>query len=809
MLHVFSDTKVYLDAFSGLLGPRAAASAATRTLVFAFLLFPVALAAHAGTEPEALHAGEFSGIARIVRGEIRAGRIPGAVVLIGSEGKIVYRRAFGYAALRPRKIPMRAGTAFDLASLTKVVATTTAIMQLAEAGKLDLDAPAARYWPAFAANGKAAITVRELLTHYSGLAPDLDLRTQWRGYGTALRMIVGERPRTAPGTRYRYSDINFEVLGEIVRRVSGEPLDAYCAEHIFRPLGMRRTGFRPAPSQRSRIAPTAYIDGKLRWGQVHDPSAWRMGGVAGHAGLFSTADDLATFSQMLLDGGTLHGARILRRSSVDQMTAPQSPPGRPRLRGLGWDLAAPFAPDAASLAPVGAYDHTGFTGTMLEVDPVSQTFLIVLTNRVHPFGKGDAGPLRKALVRLVSLHLPALTEAEIVRRVPDLARALLPETPLAHSSPVKTGIDVLQAERFAPLKGLRIGLITNQTGRDAAGASTINLLSHAPGLQLVAIFSPEHGLLGMQEGKVSSRVEPASKLPVYSLYGDVRRPTAAMLNGVDALVFDIQDAGARFYTYIATMAYAMAESAHHGIPFFVLDRPNPIDADVVQGPVLDDDLRSFTGYFRLPVRYGMTMGELAYMFNTQDHIGARLHVIRMQGYRRSDWYDETGIAWIDPSPNLRSLSEETLYPGVALVEGANVSVGRGTNTPFELVGAPWVKARTLARYLNERNIRGVRFAPAAFVPASGTYRGRRCQGVHITVVDRDTLDTPALGIEIASALTHLYPARFDVEKILRMIGSRQVLDAIEKGEDPRHIAVLWAGPMERFEAMRSRYLLYR
>ncbi len=803
------DTKVYLDAFSGLLGPRAAVGAATRALVLGFLLVPVVLAARAGTGPEALHAAEFSGIARIVRGEIRAGRIPGAVVLIGREGKIVYRRAFGYAALRPRKIPMTVGTAFDLASLTKVVATTTAIMHLAETGKLDLDAPAARYWPAFAADGKAAITVRELLTHYSGLAPDLDLRTRWRGYGAALRMIVEERPRTAPGTRYRYSDINFEVLGEIVHRISGQPLDVYCAEHIFRPLGMRRTGFRPAASRRIRIAPTAYIDGKLRWGQVHDPSAWRMGGVAGHAGLFSTADDLATFAQMLLDGGTLRGVRILSRSSVEQMTAPQSPPGGTRLRGLGWDLAAPFASDAASLPPVGAYGHTGFTGTMIEVDPVSQTFLIILTNRVHPFGKGDAGPLRKALVQLVSSHLPAVTETEIVRRVPSLARGSLPEIPPAGSSPVKTGIDVLQAEGFAPLKGLRVGLITNQTGRNAAGTSTIDLLSHAPGLQLVAIFSPEHGLLGTREGKVPSRVEPASKLPVYSLYSDVRRPTAAMLNGVDALVFDIQDAGTRFYTYIATMAYAMAEAAHHGIAFFVLDRPNPIDADVVQGPVLDDDLRSFTGYFRLPVRYGMTMGELAYMFNAQDHIGARLYVIRMQGYRRRDWFDETGIEWIDPSPNLRSLAEETLYPGVALVEGANVSVGRGTDAPFELVGAPWVKARTLAGYLNERNIRGVRFAPAAFIPTSGAYQGRRCRGVHITIVDRDTLDTPALGIEIASALTHLYPARFDVEKILRMVGSRRVLDAIEKGEDPRRIAALWTGPMGRFEAMRSRYLLYR
>ncbi len=780
-----------------------------RALVCGLLLIPLALPARARGESTTLRAADLSEVAPIVQREIRAGRIPGAVVVIGNDRKIVYRRAFGYAALRPRKIPMTTGTIFDLASLTKVVATTTAVLQLVEAGKLDLDAPAARYWPAFAAHGKAAITLRELLTHYSGLAPDLDLRTRWRGYDAALRRIVAETPRTTPGARYCYSDVNFEVLGEIVRRVSGESLDVYCSRHIFGPLHMRRTGFRPARSQRGRIAPTEYLDGALRWGQVHDPTAWRMGGVSGHAGLFAPADDLAVFAQMLLAGGAFHGVRILDRTSVEQMTAPQSPAGKPRLRGLGWDLAAPFASDAQTLAPIGAYTHTGYTGTMLQVDPISRTFLIVLTNRVHPFGRGDARPLRKALIQLVSAQFPAVTAAQIAARRPAVALRLLAAAPPVGNDPVKAGIDVLRAERFAPLKGLRIGLITNQTGRDAAGARTIDLLSRAPGLRLVALFSPEHGLQGIREGRVPSGVDPASGLPVYSLYGDSRRPTAAMLQGIDGLVFDLQDAGARFYTYIATMAYAMTEAARRGIPFYVLDRPDPIDADVVQGPVLDDDLRSFTGYFPLPVRYGMTMGELAAMINAQDRIGARLEVIRMRGYRRRDWLDETGIRWVEPSPNLRSLAEATLYPGVALVEGANVSVGRGTPTPFELVGAPWVTATAFARYLTRRTISGVRFAPAVFVPTAGTYRGRRCQGVRITLVDRDALDTPALGIEIASALRRLYPGRFDVAKILPMVGSRKVLDAIERGEDPRRIVLSCAGPVARFEKIRARYLLYR
>ena len=397
-------------------------SASARVLTLLALLCTGTLPAQAGGDPERLHRADLSSIARIVHKEIGAGRIPGAVVLVGNEDRIIYRQAFGSAALRPERIPMTIGTLFDLASLTKVVATTTAIMQLVEQGKLDLDAPAARYWPAFGENGKSAITVREMLTHYSGLAPDLNPEVPWDGYRGALRAIVAEKPVATPGTRYMYSDINFEALGEIVQRVSGEPLDGYCAKHIFGPMKMRKTSFRPPARERYRIAPTEYLDGQLRWGEVHDPTAYRMGGVSGHAGLFSTVGDLATFAQMLLDGGVFHGVRILDRHSVERMTIPQSPPGKVRLRGLGWDLAAPFAINRDDLRPVGAYDHTGFTGTLLWIDPVSKTYVIVLTNRVYPFGQGNAGPLREAVVHLVASCLGPLTDAEVVARRPRLAR---------------------------------------------------------------------------------------------------------------------------------------------------------------------------------------------------------------------------------------------------------------------------------------------------------------------------------------------------------------------------------------------------
>ncbi|HUX83429.1 MAG TPA: exo-beta-N-acetylmuramidase NamZ domain-containing protein [Halothiobacillus sp.] len=750
-------------------------------------------------------------IAEFTQSEIQAGRVPGAVVLVGNSKVILYRKAFGQRALEPAPLPMNVDTRFDLASLTKVVATTTAIMQLVEQKKIRLDAPVVKYWPQFAKNQKKAITIRQLLTHYSGLRADLDLSPKWSGYRTALRLIVAEKPISAPGVNYLYSDINFEILGELVRRVSGEPLDVYCAKHIFRPLGMKNTGFNPIPSHRHDIAPTEYLNGKLRWGEVHDPTAYDMRGVAGHAGLFSTADDLAIFAKMLLNGGREHGVRILSRHSVEEMTIPQSPPGKARLRGLGWNLASPFAPNRDQLLPVGSYGHRGFTGTLLWIDPVSKIYVIVLSNRVHPYGKGNAGPLRKGILAIVADAQKPESDEQILAARPALASyyklaTVHPE--IRSAAKVATGIDVLEAEDFAPLKGLRIGVITNQTGIDAAGNRTVDMLYRAPGVKLAAIFSPEHGISGNMDGKVASGMDASTGLPVYSLYGNIRRPTDDMLKQLDALVFDIQDVGARFYTYDTTLAYAMEAAARKGIDFYVLDRPDPISADVVQGPMLDADMTSFTAFYPLPVRHGMTIGELAGLFNIQAGINVKLHVIKMRGYRRNDWFDDTGLKWISPSPNLRSLTEATLYPGIGLVEGANVSVGRGTDTPFELIGAPWINGKGLANYLNRRNIAGVFFIPSDFTPNANRYQDQLCHGIRIIVTDRHALDSPLLGIEVASALYRLYPAEFHTQKILGMVGAHWVLQAIADGMDPKMILSQEQDQIEKFNALRNKYLLY-
>lgn len=758
---------------------------------------------------------ELTAIAGIVEKAIRSGKIPGAVVLIGNQGKIIYRRAFGYQSIRPKRLPMRTDTIFDLGSLTKVIATTTAVMQLVEKGNLRIEDRVEEQWPEFKVNGKEEITVCQLLTHYSGLRPSLEVSPKWAGYDAALKMITGEKPFSPPGTRFIYSDLNFIILGELVRRISGQSLDVYCAEHIFKPLGMKDTRFKPSPSLRGRIAPTQYQygkKGKILWGEVHDPVAYHMGGVAGHAGLFSTADDLATFAQALLNGGSTKGLRILSPLTVEKMTIPQTPPNKMVLRGLGWDIDSPFASNRGELFPVGSYGHTGFTGTSIWIDPVSKTYIILLTNRLHPDGKGDVGSLRSQIATLVASALRPVSAEEILSTHRSLTGyyEIMKSYRMQgfRSGKVQTGIDVLNAQKFEPLSGLHVGLITNHTGIDSEGCRTIDLLYKAPGVNLVSIFVPEHGLSGKMEEKVSFSVDPATDLPVYSLYGEVDRPTQKMLDGLDALVFDIQDVGVRFYTYITTMAYAMEAAAKKGIAFYVLDRPNPITGAVVQGPVMDRDLKSFVGYFPVPLRYGMTVAELASMFNAENQIGVNLKVIKMRGYQRTDWYDETGLLWVNPSPNLRTLNQTILYPGVALAEGANVSVGRGTDTPFELLGAPWINARELADYLNGRKIQGVRFMPVEFLPKANRFEDQLCHGVQIVLTDRQALDSPALGVEIASALYRLYPNDFHLEKTLPLIGSREDLQAIKQGQDPTSIAQSWQSSLEMFNRIRSKYLLY-
>ncbi len=757
----------------------------------------------------------------IIEQAITDANTPGAVLIVGHDGAVVYRKAYGARALEPKRESMTVDTVFDLASLTKVIATTTAMMQLFEQGRVRMNDPVAKYLPEFAQNGKEDITLRQLMTHYSGLAPDLDLTTPWEGKNTAYQLAFVEPPETTPGSGFVYSDINFIMLGALVERVSGETLDAYAAKHIFEPLKMTRTRFVPPASWRSKIAPTQYDEKEhMLRGEVHDPTARRMGGVAGHAGLFSTGDDLAKFAQALLNGG----GGILSADTVQKMTSPEQPPQAPVLRGFGWDIDSPFSSNRGDLLPVGSFGHTGFTGTSIWIDQTTQTYIILLTNSVHPRGKGNVVGLRTKVATEVAAALqlsPSEKEAMRWKSITGYNEAMSAARHMStRNGTVKTGIDVLEERAFdvlQPASGTsakkRIGVVTNQTGIDGQGLRTIDVLAKAPGVSLDAIFSPEHGVTGtLDTTKVGNSVDEATGVPVYSVYGGTdaaRRPPADVMKNLDAVVFDIQDAGARYYTYETTLGYFLEGAAASGIELIVLDRPDPVTGSLVQGPVSDAGKENFTDYWTVPVRPGMTMGELARMFNAERNINAKLTVVPMEGWQRGDWFDSTGLVWVNPSPNLRSVYEASLYPGVAIIEGTNVSVGRGTDTPFELLGAPWIKSKELAAYLNARGIAGVRFVPVTFTPTSSNYAGQVCSGVSIIVTDRNGFDAPELGMELASALRKLYPADYKIERLPELLMNQSVYDALVAGQDPRRIAQDWQEGLQKFVKMREKYLIYK
>jgi uncharacterized protein YbbC (DUF1343 family) len=762
-------------------------------------------------------AHDFAAIDTIMQEAVAAGKIPGGVVLVGHNGRVVYRKAFGSRSLEPLREAMTADAVFDLASLTKCIATTTAMMQLIEEGRVRLNDPVAAYLPEFAQNGKGQITVRELLTHFSGLAPDLDLKQSWEGRAAAFNMAMQVKPANPPGSRFLYSDINFETLGFLVEKVSGMPLNEYANAKIFEPLGMSDTTFLPPASWMARIAPTQYDEqGKMLRGTVHDPTARRMGGVAGHAGLFSTADDLGKFAQALLSG-----EKILSRMAIEKMSTPQQPATATSLRGLGWDIDSPFSSNRGDLLPVGSFGHTGFTGTSLWIDPVTDTYIVILTNAVHPNGHGSVTSLRSRVATAVvhSLDL-TVSEASKLRlaRITGYNDSLTAERRLtARNGGVKTGIDVLESHDFRELHPdtghpMRIGLVTNQTALDARGQRTADILAHAPGIQLAAIFSPEHGFAGnLDTTAIGNSRDAATGAPVYSVYGDTdakRRPTAEQLTGLDAIVYDIQDIGVRFYTYESTLGYFLEAAAKAGKEIYVLDRPNPIGGGYVQGPIADAGRESFVSYWQTPVRHGMTVGELAKMFNGERAIGAKLSVIQMQGWMRGDWFDSTGRVWVNPSPNMRSLTAAELYPGIGMIEGTNISVGRGTDSPFELVGAPWIDASVLAAYLNARMVDGVRFVPVNFTPDASNYAGQNCGGVNIIATYRDALDAPELGLEVASALEHLYPDNYKIAALDGLMRNKATLDALIAGDDPRRIEEDWQDGLARFEPIREKYLLY-
>ncbi len=516
---------------------------------------------------------------------------------------------------------------------------------------------------------------------------------------------------------------------------------------------------------------------------------------------------------------------------VAMMTRPRIVNDEGAARGLGWDVSSSFSSNRGDLFPLGSFGHTGFTGTSIWIDPASETFIVFLSNRVHPNGKGDVSAVRGRIASIVA--------ASVMDEPVDNARAesarfaaeMLANMAARHAAPtvspdnnassatndaatiaevkVLTGIDVLERDNFKALKGMRVGLVTNHTGRDSFNRSTIDVLSTAAGVRLVALFSPEHGIRGLADEKVSDSKDERTGLPVYSLYGESRRPKPEQLKDIDALVFDIQDVGARFYTYIATLGYIMEEAARAKLPVFVLDRPNPINGTEIEGPVADADKLSFTAYHTIPVRHGMTIGELARLFNDERKIGCDLRVVKMENWRRALWYDATNLLWVNPSPNMRSLTQATLYPGIGLLETTNLSVGRGTDTPFEVIGAPWLDGVRMASYMNNRRLAGVRFVPVRFTPKSSVFADQECGGVNVFITDRAQFRSVNAGIELALALEELYPNEWKIDAYTRLLANTDTLERIKRHESIEAITKSWASGLNEFRRARTRALLYK
>jgi len=765
------------------------------------------------------HADRLAALDAAITNAISQGKAPGGVLWLERHGA-AHRRSFGDRAVVPAREPMTEDTIFDAASLTKVIATTPAVMKLVEAGKLELQAPVSRYLPEFTGDGKEAITLRQLLTHNSGLRPGLPLRAPWVGASNALALACAEPLPDAPDTRFRYSDINFILLGLVVERVAGVRLNEFCEREIYRLLQMADTAFHPfeprtnqipSPADAGRFAPTEVLTNEfvILRGVVHDPTARRMGGVAGHAGLFLTAADLARFARMMLNGGELDGVRIFQPATVKLMTQVHSAPGLAR-RGLGWDIDSPYAGQRGNLFPVGGYGHTGWTGTSLWIDPFSETFLIFLSNRNHPTEAGSVVPLRRELGTLAAqavrnynlLHVPGALEPQAAAAS---ARPAAP--PASRTTEALNGIDVLKRDGFHLLRGLRVGLITNHTGQDRERNPTIDLLHAATEVKLVALFSPEHGIRGeLDQEKITDSTDAKTGLPVFSLYGERRAPEPAQLAGLDVLVFDIQDIGCRFYTYISTMANCLEQAAKAKVKFLVLDRVNPLGG-LVEGPVLTG-ARSFVAAHEIPLRHGMTVGELAGLINAERGFGADLTVIRCENWSPAQWFDETGLPWRNPSPNMRSLTEAVLYPGVGLLEFCRLSVGRGTGTPFEVLGAPYLDDLKLAAELNRAGLPGVRFVPVRYTPAASVFANQECRGVQLLLTDRAAFRAADLGIVLATTLHRLHGDQLQTDRMIRLLGDQATLDAIKAGKPPADIKALWTAGLAKFEARRKAHLFY-
>ena len=905
---------------------------------------------------------DFALVSKLIGDAIAAHKLPGAVVVIGHSGEIVFHAAYGNRKLAgepgldgnpsPAE-PMTEGTIFDMASLSKVIVTSTAIGQLYEQKKLTFDAPIEKYLPEFNPAHdpqRSQVTLRLLLTHTSGEPPDVDLKDAWGlaapDKAEGIRRALTAPLAATPGTKMVYSDINFILLGALIEKLSGESLNAYARERIFTPLGIFGTNYHPydhACGAKTMIgsdiaynpkmpkayecagpewwdpiltipntAPTAHDDegtaatnpdfNHLLRGTVHDPTTRRMGGVAGHAGVFSTAADMSLFAQAFLDRLAGRPSKFpLKRLTLELMTTPEQPGHTPfqigqhyratpstgapssrpegvkvgsqpqnpllapnypaipgeNLRGYGWDIDSGYSKPRGRIFPIGSFGHTGFTGTSLWMDPGSDTFVLLLANAIHPHPGAAISNLRGEVATAAAQALGLYPETSPNPSSRPVAAGRGGDTPTsapaqltgagadAEAPPqTQTGLDVLESTHFAALATLasqgktplRLGLLTNQTGLDAGGRRTVDILftdlpKAVPSAHLTSLFSPEHGLFGAQDTEhLSSESDTATGLPVLSLYGphdSDKRPFHDQLQNLDVVVIDLQDAGLRCFTYETIVGYFLEAAAHektafnHDLQIVILDRPNPIGGEQIGGPISDPGTESYINYMPIPLRHGLTLGELARYINTTKALDAHLTVVPMGGWSRNRTFADTGLPFTAPSPNLRSVTAELLYPATVFLEESNLSIGRGAASlyqPFTVFGAgpdatgkKWFISKDVVAALSARNLPGVRFE-AITLPITDDknhypFHGTTIEAVQLTLLDPQ-INTSALGLELLGVLHRLYPNQFKLQSTQRLLNSQATIDALQRGEDPLAIAAHMEPQLDAFRTRRAPFLLY-
>lgn len=761
------------------------------------------------------------------------GAAPGAALAVGRHGRLVHMRAYGRIAGDANAAAVTDSTRYDLASLTKVVGTTTAAMILEERGLLDLDRPVRDYLPELAAPDKAAITVRNLLAHNGGFRSGAPLWREFRGIGAFLKAMNDQPLAYQPGDSTIYSDWDLIMVGAIVERLAGKPLDQFLQENVWGPLGMRETGFNPLAAgplpidgdcttglraDHPLLAHIAVTEmdtvyrRRMIHGVVHDENACALGGVAGHAGLFSSARDLAVFAQMLLNGGEYNGVRILMPTTVARWTAPQ---GRRASRALGWDTPGPRSSAGRYFSPR-SFGHTGFTGTSIWMDPERGTFVVLLTNRVHPTRRNMRHePLRRDIADAVQR---AILDAPL--------KEWNPPPPPRTGSAVRVGADRLLAE-FADLVNFkRVAVVANHSARLADGTHLVDALHAMPNVKLQTLFGMEYNIRSNDYSAprdAERAIDAPTGLVKYNLYGEHHKPTPDMLRDVETIVFDIQEVGARFYEHINILGFVMEAAAEQGIDVVVLDRPNPITGLKQDGFVTDDEFRyRFGSYARVPVIHGLTMAELAQFYNgvqaLRGGVTAKLHVVPMQGWRRSMWFDETGLEWRKPSPNLLSLSSILAYTGTCLFEAVNVSEGRGTDHPFEYIGAPWLDHTRAAAMLNDLHLPGVVFDTVRFTPEQKPYHGRppemsgeQVRGIAVRVTDRNAFEPYKAGVALLWAVHALHPDKIQWNDAVleRLVATRRLKSMILAGRTPAEIFASWRDEVASFAAASAPYRIYQ